>query len=563
MTGKPSYFILQTAGVIIRTTNVPTVFTAAHGKKDYTITLSDDTVVYPRSEFGKIVDTWFYIDINTTTGAQQFGRTDLDPTFGVTPPASPAHDQHWFDTRTTTMKVFNAALGRWQEAIRVFIGKYTPTGVYPVDFGTQVGISGPRVKSGAIAYDGLGKALRDSDGFVTTEDIVFIDGAATHALRLESNVTTAQAAMNIAAYHVVRYTNDGLVIPAEYSDVNEAVLGISVNGAIRGEPVGIVLAGKVHNPAWDWGRANVTLWVSEHGELVTADPYEAGTIPTKRTAVARSIDPNTIIFDQGLGGVGERGADGVGSGFSVVPATIVTQGVVKLSHPANDMSNPIAVGINDPILFAPRAPTAHHHHAIEVTVTKFGNFTGSHAQDAFEYIDSNTAQALLNSANAAALAGSLLASITGLQSDVLNINSDITALQSGKVDRSGDTMTGQLKLLGSAVDPRDAVSLGEVQAIVVGATGSLSVTTRRVTLDDSYTDVVSAFNALDVGDRNIPVNQTLIIEYGSDVYMWTGGSGAAMTASDPSQFAMVGKVNFSIPDPTISISSRNLVATNL
>ena len=587
MTGRPSYLTLQTAGVVIRTTNVPTIFTVAHGKKDYTITLSNDVVVFPRSEFTGVTDTWFYVDVDRTTGAQKFGRTEVSPSFGTSQPINPVEDQHWFDLRTMTMKVFNNALNRWTEVIRVFVGRYTPAGVIPVEFGSQVGVAGQRVKSGAIAYDGLGKALRDSDGFVTTEDVVFIDGAATHALKLESNVTTANAAMNVAAYHVVRYTNDGRVEPADYDDATNTVIGISVNSAIRGEPVGVVLSGKVYNPHWDWGRANVTLWISSHGQLTNADPYELGASPVKRPPVARSIDSKTIIFDQGLGGTGERGADGVGSGASVELATIATHGIVRLSHPADDVNDPVAVGINDPILYAPRDPAAHQHHASEVTVTTFGAFTGTQAQEAFDYISQELAAALLDSSHAITLAQSFAASILGLQADVLaqssrldsmdvaidtveldivDIKNDLADIESGAlnaVNRNGDTMVGPLKLTGTAVDQLDAVSLGEVQSLLLGATGSLAVTTRRLTLDAAYSTLIDAFNALSDEDRTIPKNQVLVMEYGSDVYIWGGATGAVVVATDVGEFILTGKVNFTIPDPTISVSVRNLIAANL
>lgn len=580
MTGRPSYLTLQTAGVVIRTTNVPTVFTVAHGRKDYTITFTSDVTVFNRADFTGVTDTWFYVDINRTTGAQTIGRTDVAPVFGNSQPHPTVDGQHWFDTRTMTMKVHDAALNRWFEVIRVFIGRYTATGVVPVEFGSQIGVAGQQVKSGSIAYDGLGKALRDSDGFVTTEDIVFIDGAATHALKLESNVTTAVAAMNVAAYHVVRYTNDGRVEPADYADATNTVIGMSVNAAIRGEPVGVVLAGKVYNPTWDWGRANVTLWISSNGELTIADPYETGDSPVKRPPVARTIDAKTIIFDQGLGGVGEKGADGVGTGESVSLATIVTHGIVRLSHPADDLDDPIAVGINDPILYAPREPSAHQHHASEVTVTTFGAFTGTQAQEAFDYINSELANVLVESANAVALTQQMAAfvqqhttqiaglevAVDSVELDVQDIKNDVADLESqmtNVVQRSGDTMTGPLKLTGQAVDLADAVSLGEVQNLVAGATGSLAVTIRRVTLDSEQPTIVDAFNALAEAERDIPVNHVLVVEYNNDVFIWSGPAGTGVSAVDPSQFVWIGKVNFTIPDPTISVSTRQIVAANL
>lgn len=295
----PSYLLVNSNGVTIKGTNRPTVFTAAHGPKNYTVQFITDTLAVPPA-LTPNVDAlyWLYLDINRATGARTFGATTLQPTYGTVAPSAPAVGQHWFDVSSSTMKVFQTT---WQPVIRVFFGTRQGNNIQTMPFGSHVGLVSPSV-SGSIIMDAMGVGIKDSTGyFVTSEDVLLNEGAATHASVLEANVTTLPALQQIPAYAVVRKhnTQNGVVL-ATTGDVGEAVIGIAVISATIGEPVNMVVSGKVYNPLWNWERANMPLWISATGELVTVDPNRLSPSIQQRSPIARTIDAQTILFSQGL-----------------------------------------------------------------------------------------------------------------------------------------------------------------------------------------------------------------------------------------------------------------------
>ena len=50
-----------------------------------------------------------------------FGRTNLEPIYAYTEPATPSTDQHWLDLAAGKMKRFNGS--NWEEKQRIFIGE--------------------------------------------------------------------------------------------------------------------------------------------------------------------------------------------------------------------------------------------------------------------------------------------------------------------------------------------------------------------------------------------------------------------------------------------------------
>jgi hypothetical protein len=91
------------------------------------------------------------------------------------------------------------------------------------------------------------------------------------------------------------------------------------------------------------------LWVLESGELIEKDPHvsNAYVYPVGKVPVGRVISPTSIFFDQGLGAKGDTGNPGTAIAELASPVVI---GITKLSVYPQDADNPIAVGINDPIL---------------------------------------------------------------------------------------------------------------------------------------------------------------------------------------------------------------------
>lgn len=311
--GLANYLAISNNGINLRT-NRPIVFTVASDLKNYTVKFHHDVLAWPLSSLENVAKAWLYIDINRATAARSYGFSKLSPVYGPTAPANPANDQHWFDTSKISMKTYNSEAGVWVANIRLFVGMWTPGSIECSPFGTQVGLYVP-CASGTIMSDGFGKPIKDSRGnFVTTEDQLIISGAQSHAATLESNSTIAEAAHPIPAFHVVSYIGQSLVGLANNADSGSRVIGISVVDADTHEPVDIVLAGKVHNPMWNWTGPNITLWIGPSGVLVDYDPTESEPQLTSRPAVARTLDSQTIIFDQNLGGnggaAGQPGAPG-------------------------------------------------------------------------------------------------------------------------------------------------------------------------------------------------------------------------------------------------------------
>ena len=501
--GHPNYLTVSPQGITLRTTNRPVVFSIASGTKDYTIAFHEDVLAWSATSLQGVSSAWLYIDVNRASAARTYGFTTTAPVTGVTAPSSPTNGQHWFNT--TTNKMFHYNGSSWVHVLRVFAGTYTLTDLLPVAIGSQVGLTGVSTSSGSIMVDGLGRPLIDSaDNFVTTEDVMFIDGASTHAAKLESNVDVAAARESIPAFHVVRYANtgDGVEL-ADYDDTGSCVLGMSVVNATVNEPVSMVLQGKVHNAAWNWSHANITLWVNQNGQLTDTDPFDVGDRAKKRVPVARTIDSHTIIFDQGLGGVGERGEQGNLEGLDF--ATDTVYGITRLSVAPENSGEPIAVGTNDPRLTDPRTPLEHTHPATSITVSPFGTFSGTNAQQALDHI------------------------------------------QTVKLNLSGGTVTGNIISTVPATQDNHLVTLSQAR----GEITSRAVTMKRYTLDDNAPTVVQAFNALSPANRTLAVNTVVVVEYRGAVYIWSGGYGTGVVASDSNQFLLVGKMIVDTPPFTI------------
>lgn len=398
--GQPNYLTLDVgSGITLRTSNRSTTFSVADGAKNYTIEFYQDVLAWPSAMFTGVNQAWLFIDLHRTTSARTYGITTSAPTYGPVAPANPVDGQHWFDTTKTVMKVYAASTKLWIVAIRVLAGQYTNGSVTPVAFGSQVGISTSAV-TGSIFVDGFGVAVKDSKGnFLTTEDVVTVSGAPSYAAKLESNVSIAEANEPIPAFHVVKYDGDNKVSLASYVDVGNSAIGIATADADSNEVTNIVLQGQVQNPEWNWAGPSITLWVSSAGELVSTDPFiTSGSAQGRQPPVARTLNSTTIIFNPGLVNmIGERGPSG-SQGIQGEPgpvgnaeiASVIEKGIVKLSVDPVDGSNPIAVGINDPIVLGPRPALPHTHSADQITVVPFGGVTGPTVQQALVTLDSDT-----------------------------------------------------------------------------------------------------------------------------------------------------------------------------
>jgi hypothetical protein len=267
----------------------------------------------------------------------------------------------WFNTATNRMYEYTGST--WVERIRVFAGRlynatFSPLGIYgPPNFtGTQVGIMNTTRRSGRVLFtDSTTPIKRDDGTFVTTEDQFFANASRVDALRLESNVARAEASMNLAAFQVVGWTAEGVISSADYNmvgrgdpgdplppDDETTVLGILCEPLLTGETGAVIIQGVVTNPDWNWlnvTRVGGPLWVSDNGTLVPQDPHFTDTLtyPVGRVPVARVLARDTIVFEQGLGGKGDRGSGG-GGGISSFDVTNIGTGAGVHAQTVNQIA---------------------------------------------------------------------------------------------------------------------------------------------------------------------------------------------------------------------------------
>lgn len=366
----------------------------AHGADNYLLTETEE-VVNAWGPLPAATDCWLYWDIDKHTAARTFGFTTVEPLYGAVEPAMPVVDQHWFDTTVGTMYVYTS--GAFREVIRVFATKvnanvFTPMGYgFPLKpyAGTQVGMSLGNASVGRILVDELGNPLRRSTGhFFTTEHNFFVDGSPVNILRLESAVLTGTAQFeNLHAYQVVVFSEFGEISHATYNDIQNGAVAILLEDVSRYNVGTVCLQGHITNPVWNWTVVGAPLWIDDTGNLVEYDLHETNpsTYTIGRSPVARVITQHSIMFDQGLGGKGERGAPGP----SAQPATTTTSGSVRLSVPPANFEIPISVGDNDPRLTDARTPTAHSHVATAILPSPYMTLTGANLQLMLQQLEDN------------------------------------------------------------------------------------------------------------------------------------------------------------------------------
>lgn len=342
--------------VSLRAAATPVQIAFAHGDADYLFTETQD-VNGAWSRLPPTTKCWLYWDIDTLTGQRTFGYTDRQPIVSATPPSSAAVGQMVFDLSTNTMFQYVAPTVR-RPVIRVFACAVQGSTIIPLGTGfptrpfagTQVGLSVPGTP-GQIITDQSGVPIRLRDGvFMTTENDLFIKGSAVNPVRLDATVVTAAAAENVARYQVVKFSDFNQIQLASYDDLEETAIAMVMEDLQTHQTGTVCLQGKITNPDWNWTTVGAKLWVSEAGLLTETDPHIANAFvfPVGKAPVGRVISRDTIIFDQGLGGKGDRGAPGSSGG--VEKATETVYGIVRLSVPTEVTGDPVVVGSNDPRL---------------------------------------------------------------------------------------------------------------------------------------------------------------------------------------------------------------------
>jgi hypothetical protein len=379
----------------------------------------------------------------------------------------------WYNTSSNTHYVLQGNV--WREVLRVFAAQLVNGNAFISQSinstttnytGTQIG-NNSSVRAGRVLFDEASNPIRRDNGtFFTTEDQFFANASRVDAIRLESNVARAQyvETQAIAAYTIVAWIANGQVRTAQYDDIGTTVLGVLTEDLLYKETGSVVIQGVVQNPAWDFTSTpfvNVgdPLWV-DNGALVTYDPHviDSITYPIGQVPVARILDKDSVIFEQGLGGKGDRGP--AGSIEDLPYATTTILGGVTLVTPSSSEEKAYVISDTDTRLTNARTPLPHTHAAIDVSVTPTGGITATNAQSALQQLDTNK-----------------LSRSGGTMTGFLVLNDDPVAdlhavpkryIDNSFVKKEGDIMTGYLTLHDDPISPQHAATKRYVDENIAG-----------------------------------------------------------------------------------------------
>lgn len=477
--GQNQTFLQYNGGYVsLSCANSRTDIAFAHATSNYLLSETVDV----HNAWGPLnagVSYWLYWDIDLRTAARTFGMTTVQPVVSPLQPTA-VEDQHWFNTDSNTMYV--ATSGSYRPVVRVFAAKITDGSFVSLGSdaiapyaGSQVGVN-HSVKAGRILLDDAAAPIRRSDGtFFTTETQMFVDGASVNATLLEGAIVTVTSTSAIPKYHVVRLTEFGKIGSATYNDVSNSTIGLLLEDLTVNQVGTVVLQGYVTNPDWNWASLT-NLWVGVAGELVELDPHLQNplTYPTKKPPVARVVSPTSIFFDQGLGGIGERGP----SGEPLRIASTTASGVARLNIDPLDSQDPVVVGANDVRLTDARNPLYHTQSADTILHDPYGSLSGATLQETLaiiedgklavaggamtgwltlsadpilashavtkRYVDTTAFQPAPHTHAATSVTTSSYGSLNGA-----NLQLVVQQIEDGKVAKTGSTMTGPLVLSGS------------------------------------------------------------------------------------------------------------------
>jgi hypothetical protein len=307
-TGSPQFLLPSTTSGFVALNVAPTPFmaTAAHGSSDYLLTA--DVAVPAAWQLTSGVTTYMFIDVDMLTAAISFGTTVLEPVYSTIEPQAPSNDQHWFDLNVNKVKVWSATTNRWQEKIRLFVGKAlngNSSQLVPAAEGSSAGLNVPG-NPGNIMVDSQLRPLRTSAGeFLTSGTAVRIKTTIGSAgvLAVPPNAfIPVRAAENIPAMSLVYFSGADTV---SLATSNPALLGQRtpvgvIQQSLAMNDVGaITQSGDVVYDQWDWPDASIgkAVYCDTTGQITTVRPaglmvYRVGFIKNKNTIVF-GIDAET------------------------------------------------------------------------------------------------------------------------------------------------------------------------------------------------------------------------------------------------------------------------------
>ena len=276
----------------------PAIVTFANGTIDYLFE-ETRTVTQAWGPFSTPDDKWLYWDIDTATGVRTFGSTTLLPIVSSVTPINPAPDQHWFNSSTAVMSVWNGT--RWVNRIRCFAGKYDNSAVViPNVPGSQVGLNTP-VNAGFILFDDDEKPIkkwkRDNTGnFLTTETPIITHASRVSNVVLEGTTKICQALENIPQWSVVSFQDYDGVILSSYLNQSKPAAGLVKWNMNVGDSGIVQTSGYITNNNWNWTvPASTPLFVGVSGQISTAVP-QIGSIQR----IGMVVNPTTIRIDIGM-----------------------------------------------------------------------------------------------------------------------------------------------------------------------------------------------------------------------------------------------------------------------
>lgn len=277
------------------TSNRDFIASFSHGTAEYLMAWKTD-VVNAWGPFNDGVSHYLYIDIHRVTGTVTFGSSLLPILYGSSFPTSPANDQHFYHTGDNQTYVWNNSA--WIGKIRVFVGVVTSSTITMYQRGSTTGAIGS-YPSGYIVYGFNNRpVIKPDKTFLTTEDEVLVNNVSGNAIKLEHSIVQAEAAANLGAYRVVKFTSFNQINYAGYSDTAAAVVGLTTEPLTTGELTNIIISGKVTNSDWNWPNVNAPLWIDANGVLTTTDPILANPTFIQQPPIARVIDTTSIVFNQ-------------------------------------------------------------------------------------------------------------------------------------------------------------------------------------------------------------------------------------------------------------------------
>lgn len=313
--GEPRYLLPNGNTVELNISPVPLVATFAHGTADYLqVFRTDKEVVW--GPLTPDVHNYLYWDIDLLTGSVSGGITLLPLITSADAPPSPIDDQHWFDTTSTQMKVWDQAVGVWRNKVRLFAGRArlgVASNLDQYGSGSQVGLDVP-ANAGYIVLDENLRALRNSNGTMLTTDtpvrIKSTTGTSGVLAQPVSYFVPARAAENLPQMSVVKIVGEDTIGLATPYDLP---VGLVLADVLAGDVATVATIGEISYDQWDWSASiGKMLFIGATGEIVDTKPN--GNV--FKVGVAKS--KTTIIL--GIDGV-QAASDEMGAPFTEITAS--------------------------------------------------------------------------------------------------------------------------------------------------------------------------------------------------------------------------------------------------